>query len=430
VEAARAMGMTPGQVLRKVQLPLAAPVILAGVRTSSVWVIGTATLATPVGGESLGNYIFFGLATSNHLATLFGCVFAAGLAILFDLLIRGTEIAARRRSYVLGSAAGMALVAIVVVGLQPTLLPIGSDEHHSSAEVLNPGTGAAGVTDGQTKSGVSTAERLSGQKFVMGSKPFPESYVLADLIARQLSSAGAEVDLRPNMGSTILFDALRTNEVDAYVDYTGTIWTTVMKRDEAPGRLPVLIEVADFLKDNHGVICLGALGFENAYSLAMRRDRAQELGINSIADLARVAMINPLKIGGDPEIFGRPEWTRVRNAYNGLGSLQTVTMQSVFMYNAVRDGQVDVITAYSSDGRIAAYDLIVLDDPKQAFPPYDAILLLSPEAARTPGVVDALWPLVNSIPDDLMRRANMKVSVEKESPERAAGWLREEINSR
>jgi len=232
-------------------------------------------------------------------------------------------------------------------------------------------------------------------------------------LRRQLEDRGAAVVKKPNLGSTILFDALRNDTIDVAIDYSGTIWATVMKRDEPASRSQTIAEVSRYLEEVHGIATLGSLGFENAYALAMDRGRAVELRVRSIADLARHA--GTLTLGGDPEVFGRPEWRRVRDAY-GLGAIRTRGMDSTFLYGAVRDGEVDVITAYSSDGRIAAFELVVLADPKQAFPPYDALLLAGPRAARTPQLRAALRPLVNAIGDDTMRAANRSVDIDGLSP--------------
>jgi osmoprotectant transport system permease protein len=254
----------------------------------------------------------------------------------------------------------------------------------------------------------------------VGSKGFTEQYILAEYLKRHLETAGAAVDLRPNMGSTILFDALKSDTIDVAIDYTGTIWAVIMKRPQPIERHAMLIEVAAFLKEKHRVITLGRLGFENAYALAASREWAGDHGVRSIEDLARLA--DRLTVGGDPEFFGRLEWSRVREIY-GLGAVRTLGMDSTFMYGAVRDGEVDVITSYSTDGRIAAFDLTVLRDPMKAFPPYDAVLLLSPRSAANPELLTVLRPLINSVTDEMMRSANKMVDIDGRSVEEAAASL-------
>ncbi len=410
LEAAHGMGMTRGQVLRGVQLPLAAPVILAGIRTSTVWVVGTATLSTPVGAPSLGNYIFSGLQTRNQLAILFGCVLAALLAILLDQLIRLGETALKRRRRDFLAIAIGGLAAVFVGGLLPGLMPAQRVNANAPQAIPN----LFQEDEAKARSG----------RVRIGGKPFTEQYILANLMARAVRDAGFEVEELPNLGSTVLFDALTNNSVDVYIDYSGTIWSTVMKREGVASPQRTLIEVAAHLLKEHGVVMLGPLGFENAYGLAMRRDRAEEVGVGSLVDLGRAG--RRLAVGGDYEFFGRAEWERVRDAY-GLGGLRTIGMDPTLMYEAVRSGQVDLISAYTSDGRIAAFGLTVLEDPAGAFPPYDAIILLSPAAGSDRALVNALEPLVYTIGIERMRAANMRVDVEGASPRTVAGELYEAI---
>ncbi len=413
VEAARGVGMTDRQRLWQVELPLAAPVIIAGVRTATVWVVGIATLSTPVGAESLGNYIFSGLQTRNWLSVIFGCVFAALLAIILDQLVRLLEKSAQDRDRRLAGLAGIGLAVVFAGGIGPvvvdtlarsTALPLVPQASISSEEAAGP-PGPQG---------------LQGQTVRIGTKTFTEQFILADVIAKRLEADGAIVESLQNLGSTIVFDALRNNTVDVYVDYTGTIWATIMGREDPVERTAMFIEMAEYLRKEHGILTVGRLGFENAYGFAMRRDRAAELGIRSIADLARHA--GNLVIGGDPEFFARNEWIRVRDAY-GLSGFRTRSMDSTFMYGAVRDGNVDVITAYTTDGRISAFDLVILSDERQAFPPYDAILLLSPDGAQKPGLIKSLSPLLYQIDDTLMREANKQVDIDSRTPKQAADFL-------
>ena len=400
-EAARGLGMTEAQRLWRVELPLSLPVIVAGLRTSVVWVVGAATLATPVGASSLGNYIFAGLQTRNWLSVLFGCVFAAGLAILFDQMIRLLEIAARTRRRGLAGGVAIALALVVGLSLLPVLVPASAPAAtHSSASNAPAG--------------------LAGQTIGIGAKAFTEQYILAALMQDRLEEAGAVVERRDNLGSTIAYDALRSGEIDVYIDYTGTIWATLMERPQAAQRHVMLAEMTAWLHARDGILTLGRLGFENAYGFAMTRERAAGLGVVSLADLA--AHAGDLSVGGDPEVFVRSEWIGTRDAY-GLGAMRTRAMDSTFMYGAVRDGQVDLISAYTTDGRIAAYDLVVLEDPAHILPPYDAVILLSPRAAAMPGLAAALAPLVGAIDGDAMRGANRLVDLEHQTPAQAAAWL-------
>jgi osmoprotectant transport system permease protein len=167
---------------------------------------------------------------------------------------------------------------------------------------------------------------------------------------------------------------------------------------------------------------LGPLGFENAYCLAMRRDRAQSLGVHDIAGLA--AHGAQLALGSDYEFVKRPEWARLSDAY-GLSFARVVTYDPSFMYSAVARADVDVISAFSSDGRIDSLDLVVLADPRRALPPYDAVLLLSPRAAASEPILRALSPLIGAIPVERMRRANEMVdrAEDQQTLDQAAAWL-------
>ncbi len=367
--AARGVGMSPNQALRLVELPLAMPVIMAGVRTSAVWVIGTATLSTPVGQTSLGNYIFTGLQTQNWVFVLFGCFAAAVLALAVDAMLGQIErgLTLRRRWRVALGAAGLALIVLA------TLVPV---------------LGGVRAT------------------YVIGAKPFAEQFILAALIEQRIAATGASAERREGLGSSIAFNAVRAGEIDLYVEYTGTVYANFMKRSDRKPREEILKEVTDWLRDRHGMAVLGGLGFENAYALAMKRERAEQLGIRSIDDLARHAP--QLTIAGDYEFFARPEWMAIRDGY-GLRFAGERQMQSEFMYQAA-GREADVIAAYTSDGRISQFDLVILDDPKGAIPPYDAIVVASPRRANDPVLREAVRPLLGAIDVEAMREANLQAN--------------------
>lgn len=405
-EAARGMGMTQRQVLFRVELPLAAPVIIAGIRTATVWVVGIATLATPVGQKCLGNYIFTGLQTQNWVMVMFGVVGAAGLAILLDLLIGGLEKGAKDRRRRLSLVSGSSLLVIVLGGLvSPRIV-----------EWLEPERTLGPAAEGEEE------ERAEIGTVRIGAKTFTEQYVLAALLQDRLEEAGFPTERTESLGSTVIFDALAGEDLDVYVDYTGTIWANYMEREEAYAPWRVLTEVEGWLARLHGIRSLGSLGFENAYALAMRRDRARELGVETIADLHGVS--SDLRIGGDYEFFGRPEWAKIRTTY-GLNFADQEEYDSTLMYEAVSRGEVDVISAFSTDGRIKEYDLVLLEDPRNTIPPYDAVLLVGPRIAGREPVVKALRPLVGAISLEEMQRTNLSVdrAKDKRTAEEAARRL-------
>jgi osmoprotectant transport system permease protein len=200
-----------------------------------------------------------------------------------------------------------------------------------------------------------------------------------------------------------------------------------MHRTDVATRAEVLAQVGEWLKRERNVTLLGGLGFENAYALAMTKKRGEALGIRTLADLA--AQAPRLSIAGDYEFFQRPEWAALRTAY-GLTFRTQRQMQAEFMYPAIAAGEVDVISAYTSDGRVAQYDLVVLDDPKHAIPPYDAVLLIAPKRADDAAFIDALRPLLDAINVATMRDANARASAEGASPDQIARWLWEKISKR
>ena len=391
-EAAIGVGMTRRQSLFMVELPLALPVIMAGIRTASVWVIGTATQSTPIGQTSLGNYIFTGLQTQNWVFVLFGCAAAAIFAMLVDQLLALMETGLTQRKRARVVAGGLGLLLVTVGALAPSL----------------------------------SQPRAT---YTIGAKPFAEQYILAALMQQRLREAGLSAATREGLGSSVIFNALRAGEIDAYVDYSGTIWANQLHRTDVKPRAEVLAEIAKWLEREHGITMLGGLGFENAYALAISRKRAEALGIRTLANLARQAP--NLSIAGDYEFFARPEWDFIRKAYD-MTFRERRQMQSSFMYSAVANGDVDVISAYTSDGRIAQYDLVVLDDPKHVIPPYDAVLLVSPKRKNDQALIDALRLLVGAIDVTMMRAANLRVSDgdNNSSPREAALWLWGQIQSK
>jgi osmoprotectant transport system permease protein len=255
---------------------------------------------------------------------------------------------------------------------------------------------------------------------VVGAKTFTEQYVLAEVLSGVVrAKTGRPTRTLTSLGSTVAFDALRRGEIDLYVDYTGTLWATVMGR-KGPGgsRREVEDEVRRWLAERAGVTLVASLGFENAYCFAVRRETAGRLGLRSLGDLGRHGAL--LSLASDYEFFAREEWRAVQAAY-GLAFRERRTMDPSLLYQAIDAGQVDAITAYSSDGRIAALGLVVLEDERHAIPPYDAVVLAGPRLAReAPDVRAAVRSLEGAIDVATMRGLNRMVDEQGLSPAAAA----------
>jgi len=386
-EAADGVGMTAGQKLRLVQAPLAAPVAMAGIRTAAVWTIGAATLATTVGQPCLGDLIFAGLQTQDWTLVLTGCIASALLALITDALLGLVETGIRRRRALLAWIG----VALIALGIGAATLP------------------------------ALTAAPVTQKTVVIGAKNFSEQFILARLIGLRLERAGYTVRYREGLGSAVIFRALAAGDIGIYVDYSGTLWTNEMKRRDVPPRAVMLAQLTGWA-ERQGIGMPGALGFENAYAIAVRGADARRLKLETLDDLVRVAP--NMVLGGDLEFLERPEWAALKRAYP-LRFRATRAFSPTFMYRALESGQADAISAFSSDGRIASMQLKILADPRGAVPGYDAVMLVSPQKAKDPALMAALAPLAAKIPVDLMREANYRVDrdADKQSPQDVARWL-------
>lgn len=383
VEAADGVGMTRAQKLWLVEAPLAAPVLMGGIRTAAVWTIGAATLSTTVGQPSLGDMIFAGLQTQNWELVLAGCLAAAALALIVDGLLGLVErgIRDRRRARVLAPLVALLLGVVA-----------------ASASML--------------------ATSAAPRTVTIGAKNFSEQYILARLIGRRLEAAGFAVRYREGLGSAVVFRALAAGDVDVYVDYSGTLWSNEMQREASPS----LPDLTRWAREERGVIVLGELGFENAYAIAVRGADAERFGLRTIGDL--VPRSPRMTFGSDIEFLERPEWDALLRAYPlRFGSIRTFA--PTFMYRAIESGAADAIPAFTSDGRIAALGLVILADPAGALPDYDALLLAGKRVADDPRFVEALRPLIGAIPVETMREANHLVDRDRDKrpPAEAAAFL-------
>ena len=378
VEAGVAMGMTNRQLLWLVELPLALPSIVGGIRVATVIGIATATIAAAIGAGGLGEYIFRGLSMADTTTILAGAIPSAVFAIAADALLgwAGRRLSTARIATSMAlRAGGVAVVMLAIV------------------------------------SGVAYA-RAGSDAIVVGSKNFTEQVVLGELVAQRLEHEGLHVDRRLNLGGTFICDrALRAGELDVYVEYTGTAVTAVFHQDVPRDRQLAFARTRELYAPG-GVTVGEPLGFNNTFTLFVRGDDARRLGLRTIDDLRTV-------MSGWTAGFGY-EFLQRDDGYPGLAARYGLqfrgaprAMDLSLIYRALAARQVDVIAGDATSALVAPLDLAPLEDNRHYFPPYDAVPVVRTAAMlRHPEIRRVLAGLAGSVSDAQMRKLNAAVDVE------------------
>jgi osmoprotectant transport system permease protein len=385
-EAGIAMGMTPRELLRQVELPLALPAIVAGVRVAAVVGVGSATIAAAIGAGGLGQYIYRGLAMVDTTVILAGAMPAALLALIVDggLLLLEQALSPRRRSRRTALVAAGACAVVAIAG------------------------------------SAWSAARASGA-VVVGSKNFTEQLILGEIVAQTIErETGLKVERRLNLGGTLICDrALRTGDIDVYVEYTGTALTAIFHRPPSSDRDLVTGTVRDLYAAS-GATLLPPLGFDNTFAVLVRGGDARAHGLRTIEDAARLAP--SWRAGFGYEFLERPDgYPGLARAYGLAFREPPQVMDLTLTYRALASGQVDLIAGDATAGLIASLDLVQLEDNRRYFPPYDAVpVARATTLLRYPQVRKALEGLAHRISADDMRAMNQAADGRREGPDEVA----------
>ncbi|MEP7326700.1 MAG: glycine betaine ABC transporter substrate-binding protein [Gemmatimonadota bacterium] len=256
--------------------------------------------------------------------------------------------------------------------------------------------------------------QTSPRAVIVASKPFGESYLLAEMFAQVLEARGLRVDRRPGLGATeIAFGALRDNRIDVFPEYTGTALVAILKQPPIADRQEAFRTVHREFSSRFGLLWLPPLGFENTYAIAVRRETAEKYHLKTLSDLARAAPL--LTAGFTPDFIGRSDGLPGLARAYGFKPRQVRSLLQAVKYQALAEGSVDVIDGYSTDGRLAKYDLVVLEDERHFFPPYEAAAVLSSAIQRdVPGVAAALGELSGKLDVVTMRKLNERIEIDGE----------------
>lgn len=267
-----------------------------------------------------------------------------------------------------------------------------------------------------------------GGSIVIGGKNFTEQDILVYLMKETIEGkTDLKVKTKPFLGSTqVVAQALERGDLDLYAEYTGTALLAVLGEPVNTDPQAVYDHVKQRYEQEKGIVWLEPFGFNNTYTLSMRRQQAEAMGIRSISDLAKHA--GQMHLGASYEFLERPDgYQGVKDRY-GLEFLAASGMDSGLTYAACRDGKVEVIDAFATDGRIPAFDLKVLVDDKQCFPPYVAAPIVRADTLKKhPEIKEALALLAGKLDNREMARLNAQVDIDKKDPQTVARqWLKEQ----
>ncbi|PAE20853.1 glycine/betaine ABC transporter permease [Bacillus sp. 7504-2] len=382
IEAARAMGMNSRKRLIRVELPLAMPVMMAGIRTAMVLIVGTATLAALIGAGGLGDIILLGIDRNNANLLLLGAIPAALLAILFDFLLKKFEHLSYKKALISVGTLGLLAIFMFAAPL------IGKEE----------------------------------QKIVIAGKLGSEPEILINMYKLLIEEeTDLQVELKPGLGKTsFLFNALKSGDIDIYPEFTGTAISEFLKETAVSNESEEVYQQAkNGMLEKYQMLMLEPMQYNNTYALAVTEKFADQFGLEAISDLRGIE--EHINAGFTLEFSDREDgYVGIQSLY-GIQFPNLVTMEPKLRYVAIESGEINLIDAYSTDSELQQYKLTVLEDDLLLFPPYQGAPLLREETARQfPEMVDALNQLAGMISDDEMREMNYQVNVEGESPRKVA----------
>lgn len=404
LEAAKGIGLTDRQILSKVQIPLALPIMMAGIRISAVTAVGLMTISAFIGAGGLGYLVFSGIQTVDNNQILAGAIPAGILALVIDFVVSRIEYSvapngipladgriknkARKRRKAMSAGRKIAIASIV-------FLLIGGTVAYSF---------------------------LKEDKIVIGSKNFTEQLILGNMLADLIEDkTDLQVERQLNLGGTkVAYGALEKGEIDAYVEYTGTLLIDVLKQDVETDPKAVYAKVGKMIPEKSQVDVLDPIGFNNTYALAMTKEDIKKYDLKTVSDMSKVS--DRLILGSTIEFANREDgYLGLKKKYPDMKFKDVQPVDGGLRYTALTNGRTNVIDSFSTDGLLKKFDLTVLKDDKEFFPPYYAVPLVRQETLKEhPELKKVLNTLKDKITDEKMQELNYKADVEKQRPEKVA----------
>lgn len=376
-EAAQAFGLSKTKQLQRLEFPLALPLILSGIRIALVMIIGTATLAAFIGAGGLGDYIMLGIQQNNSSYLLIGGILSAALAFSCSWLLKYLSQSKKR--------AWGALILLAILGV--------SFGGYKVYEIFQP----------------------KPVKVVIAGKLGSEPEILINMYKELIEhdDPKAQVTLKPNFGgTTFLFKALQKEQIDIYPEFTGTVLEAILKRTQkTPSDPQKTYQLAKTgLAQQYNMTYLKPMAYQNGYDLAVTKQFSQKYHVTKLSELARVN--SSVHAGFDPDFSNQEDgYLGLKQVY-GFDFGKVSVMEPALRYQAIANGKVNLVDGYTTDPQIKQYDLVVLEDDQNFFPPYQGAPLLNESFARkNPQIVKSLNKLAGKITTKEMQAMNYEVSV-------------------
>lgn len=382
-EAAEAFGMNRLERLRKFELPLAMPVIVSGVRTAAVLIVGTATLGALIGAGGMGSFILLGIDRNNTALILIGAISSAFLAILMNIVIKYLENKSLKKILI----SLIALITATALSFIPSIAPM-----------------------------------MNSRRLLVAGKLGPEPEILINMYKELIeANSDIKVKLEPNFGKTsFLYEALKNKQIDIYPEFSGTITSSLLKNQVQVSNDPLEVYEAarEGILNQDKLVYLKPMEYQNTYALAVKKDYANKYDLKTISDLSKVE--DSAVAGFTLEFNDRDDGNKGLKSLYKL-ELNVKTLEPNLRYQAINGGNIQIVDAYSTDSELIEYDLVVLEDDKQLFPPYQGAPLMRKDTLeKYPELEEILNKLAGQISAEEMSRMNYQVKVDKRSASEVA----------
>lgn len=389
LEAAEGMGSTRIQILFKIKLPLAFPVILSGIRSMVTMTIALAGIASFIGAGGLGVAIYRGITTNNTAMTMVGSLLIAILALFFDFLLGFIEKRLSKRgknAKKVNRILTLAVILLIVCIMLVTCLP------SKKKETIH-----------------------------IATKPMTEQYILGemlDILIEDKTDLNVKLTQGVGGGTSNIQPGMENGEFDIYPEYTGTAWNMVLKK-EGTYNENLFNSMQQQYKNKLHMQWIGMYGFNNTYGLVVRREIAEKYHLKTYSDLKAVA--DQLVFGAEYDFFEREDGYDALCKTYGLKFKKTMDMDIGLKYQAINQGKIDVMVIFTTDGQLSVSDVTVLKDDKQFYPSYLCGNVIRSEVLKEhPELNDIFQSVTGIISDTEMAKMNYEVESKDKEPREVA----------